>query len=170
LGLKIKAKTVESKRLSILKISDDGVDKFEAMSFTYNVMKYTAGKALTTQEAIERYVWLTDEPYLGNYFVTLKETQQTVGIAKIAEDGVNTIEIGYSLFEAFWGAGLGTELAQLLIDFSNNNLSPQVMTAYTDPRNVASQRVLEKVGFQKIAEKERRQGIMSYFYEMKVPK
>jgi [ribosomal protein S5]-alanine N-acetyltransferase len=166
IDLLFSSKQMKNKPLGLLKITNDNVDKFDHVEFTYNVMKYITGHALTKQQAIERYLKFTDEPYLGNYFVVFEDTGQIVGFAKIAEDGDDTIEIGYSLFEEFWGNGLGTDLAKLLIEFSKKHFNPKIISGYVNHQNLASQRVIEKAGLQKVAEKIYANGELNFVYQI----
>lgn len=63
--------------------------------------------------------------------------------------GAKLLEIGYSLAPSERGKGYCTEAVNIMVDYlflSKENVRIQ---AQTDVRNVASQRVLEKVGFKK---------------------
>lgn len=55
-------------------------------------------------------------------------------------------EIGYLLDPAYWGHGFATEAARLLLEFGFTRLQLHRMEADTEPDNVASRRVLEKIG------------------------
>ena len=59
------------------------------------------------------------------------------------------LEIGYSLVPSERGKGYCTEAAQLMVDYLFLSKDMMRIQAQTDPRNVASQKVLEKVGFKK---------------------
>lgn len=59
------------------------------------------------------------------------------------------MEIGYFLVPGERGKGYGTEAAQLMVDYLFLSKDVARVQAYTDVRNKASQRVLEKAGFQK---------------------
>lgn len=55
-------------------------------------------------------------------------------------------EIGYIINPDYWGRGIATDVATLLINFGFSNLSLHRIFATCDPRNIGSSRVLEKVG------------------------
>ena len=59
------------------------------------------------------------------------------------------LEIGYSLVPSERGKGYGTEATQLMVDYLFLSKDTMRIQAQTDPRNVASHKVLEKVGFKK---------------------
>ncbi|MGD0477652.1 MAG: GNAT family protein [Nitrososphaerales archaeon] len=59
------------------------------------------------------------------------------------------LEIGYSFVPAERGKGYCTEAATIMVDYLFLSKDVGRIQAMTDQRNVASQRVLEKVGFKK---------------------
>jgi ribosomal-protein-alanine N-acetyltransferase len=56
------------------------------------------------------------------------------------------IEIGYLLARHFWGMGLATEGARVGMDFGFRELQIPTIVGIVHPENLASQRVLEKIG------------------------
>jgi RimJ/RimL family protein N-acetyltransferase len=59
------------------------------------------------------------------------------------------LEIGYSLVPSERRKGYGTEATQLMVDYLFLSKDTMRIQAQTDPRNVASHKLLEKVGFMK---------------------
>jgi RimJ/RimL family protein N-acetyltransferase len=55
--------------------------------------------------------------------------------------------LGYCLAESAWGHGYMTEAARALLGWAYDNLDLNRVQAETDTRNLASARVLEKLGF-----------------------
>jgi RimJ/RimL family protein N-acetyltransferase len=89
------------------------------------------------------------ERTLFHFGVAEREPDRIIGHATLFKwDGEQRrIEIGYSIRRDLWGRGLGAEAAALLIDFAFERLGVRRIEADTDPRNLASMRVLEKLGF-----------------------
>ncbi|TDL65040.1 N-acetyltransferase [Rhodococcus qingshengii] len=58
-------------------------------------------------------------------------------------------EIGYIINPDYWGKGVATDVAILLIGFGFHQLKLHRIYATCDPRNISSIRVLEKVGMTK---------------------
>lgn len=58
-------------------------------------------------------------------------------------------ELGYLLGREYWGAGYMQEAASALVDFAFGTLGLRRLEAEIDPRNEASARLLERVGFVK---------------------
>ena len=85
------------------------------------------------------------------YAVILQESGEMIGAGELTiQDETNRVgEIGYILNPTYWGLGLATEAAKLLIEYGMNELKLHRMYATCDPRNTASSRVLEKVGMRK---------------------
>ena len=67
----------------------------------------------------------------------------TIGIGSVPN---KRAEIGFTLRRDRWGAGLATEAAQLLLAFGFDQLGMHRIEATSHPDNVASIRVLEKIG------------------------
>ena len=61
-------------------------------------------------------------------------------------------EIGYILHPDAWGQGLATEALTAVIDHVFATRGVETLTADVDPENVASIRLLEKLGFEKTGE------------------
>lgn len=55
-------------------------------------------------------------------------------------------ELGYIFNPAFHGQGYCTEAAKALVTYAFSDLNAHRVTGYTNPRNIASCRVLEKIG------------------------
>jgi len=60
----------------------------------------------------------------------------------------HSAEIGYWIGEPFWGKGITTAAVGLIVDYGFKTLSLQRIFASVFEGNVASQRVLEKCGFE----------------------
>jgi len=61
-------------------------------------------------------------------------------------DGTSEVEVGYRLAKRFWGMGLAPEAAQASLCYGFEELGLDRIVAVVHPENVASQRVLEKIG------------------------
>lgn len=81
--------------------------------------------------------------------VVEKESNQLIGSCGMAYqvDGGLPIEFGYTLARPFWGRGLATEAAAAALRYIFEKIDVPEIAASVDSRNVASQRVLEKIGF-----------------------
>ncbi|WP_440111583.1 GNAT family N-acetyltransferase [Paenibacillus sp. QZ-Y1] len=64
------------------------------------------------------------------------------------EDVHNRAEIGYDLHPAFWGKGVMTEVARVILHFGFMDMQLNKIEARVEPENKASIRLLHKLGFQ----------------------
>lgn len=65
-------------------------------------------------------------------------------------------ELGYILHPEFWGQGLATEAIRPILPRAFDKFADvDALTAEIDPRNAASERVLRKLGFEKVGAAER---------------
>ncbi len=77
------------------------------------------------------------------------ETHQVVGrvlLRHLDLTGVDEVEVGYSLYPAWWGLGLATEVSRACLDHAQQTLKRSSVVALTVPQNLRSQRVLTKLG------------------------
>jgi ribosomal-protein-alanine N-acetyltransferase len=69
------------------------------------------------------------------------------GLAHVAVEGRDEVEVGYRFLPAFWGRGLATELARESIHQGFDTLGLPELVSFTLVTNLASRRVMEKTGF-----------------------
>ncbi len=81
--------------------------------------------------------------------IVLKDTNKVVGVVDIFNiDWENrNAEIGYWLGKKYWKKGLMSEAVRLILGFAFEELKLHRVSATIFEDNVASKRVLEKVGF-----------------------
>lgn len=77
-----------------------------------------------------------------------KQTEKMIGVVEFnIRDEINRKgEIGYILHPMYWGQGFASEVAKLIVNFIFNELNMHRIYATCDPRNIASSKVLEKIG------------------------
>ena len=93
--------------------------------------------------------WEQERPQRRFAFATLERgTGRMVGICSLRREkaDASTAEIGFELAPAFWGRGLATEMGRALLDLGFRGLNVHRIQAHCVAENVASQRVLEKLG------------------------
>jgi RimJ/RimL family protein N-acetyltransferase len=95
-----------------------------------------------------------EEKYYDNlplgtkFFFIEKKDGSKVGTIWHYQEG-RLLEIGYALVPSERGKGYCSEAAQIIVDYLFLSKEIVRIQAYTNVRNAASQRVLEKVGFKK---------------------
>ena len=81
--------------------------------------------------------------------IRLRDSGELAGLAEFygLRDELHKVSVGYRLREAFWGRGLATETAELMVGYLYEKTNIQIVTASVMVENSASARVLEKCGF-----------------------
>ncbi|WP_456274728.1 GNAT family N-acetyltransferase [Bacillus sp. AK031] len=82
------------------------------------------------------------------YAIILKETDEMIGAGEInVRDFFNKSgDIAYIINPNYWGKGLATDVAKILIRFGFEDLNLHRIFAYCNPENLGSLKVLEKAG------------------------
>jgi RimJ/RimL family protein N-acetyltransferase len=97
------------------------------------------------EELDRQYDRLTPEE---KWFFMEKKDGTKIGSISYGPVG-KAFEIGYDVISAERGRRYGTEAVGIIVDFLFLSKETMHVQAHADPRNVASQRVLERNGFQK---------------------
>src|SRR5262249_54053503 len=95
-------------------------------------------KFLPQQAAADRrlYFWAVEEKGSGN----------VIGEASLMRLPCRNARYGFSLSETRWGQGYGTEIARRILEFALLTLQLHRVEAQVAPSNVASLRIMEKLG------------------------
>ena len=86
------------------------------------------------------------------YMIVLKEENKVIGTVNVFPDdsrAVDTREIGYSISSAYQRKGYAFEVLSALIDLLQNELKFDLLVAGVLEENIASIRLLKKLGFDK---------------------
>lgn len=92
-----------------------------------------------------------NQPRLSfNLVVTKVETSEVLGTCGIYLKGNDVAEIGFTLKKSVWGKGVGSNVAQALINYCFFELGQKRIVATCDVLNLGSNALLKKVGFEQI--------------------
>ncbi len=84
-----------------------------------------------------------------NWGFVLKENQHLIGSGGLVYSDQNQMyELGYNLSKDCWGCGYGTEAAGRIIEFARVELKIKQIYATHAIANIASRRILQKLGFE----------------------
>jgi [ribosomal protein S5]-alanine N-acetyltransferase len=86
----------------------------------------------------------------GKFVIVLKATGQVVGtcgVSRVLVGGALEDDLGYLIDRAHWRKGLAFEAAKATFEDAVENRGLSRITAWPNPKNVASVRVVEKLGF-----------------------
>jgi ribosomal-protein-alanine N-acetyltransferase len=145
--------TINTSRLSLRAITAADVDHFYAVYSNAEVMRYWSTPPLPDKEAARKLIaeickdvelheilkWgiALDGTLIGS--VTLFHLDFTHRRA----------EIGYALGRAYWGKGYMQETLKAILSYAFTVLNLHRIEADVDPRNDASVKTLERLGFQR---------------------
>jgi len=143
----------ETRRLFLRHFQMADGDAMDGVFGDAEVMHY--GRGVQTQQWVRD--WLAErleddrqERGFGLWAVVEKCSESVIGFCGLSRYpdvcGQPEVEIGYRLARPHWGQGYGTEAARAVRDYGFNTLSLTRLIATIDPQNVASIRVVEKIG------------------------
>ena len=93
-----------------------------------------------------------------------KQTNHLIGLCGLNPYKVNEPEIEWKLGVQYWGKGYATELGKQMIKEAFATTCINGIYGMTQPENVASRKVLEKIGMQYIGKQEFRNQKYSFYY------
>lgn len=107
------------------------------------------------QDFLPKYIELLrkDPSQLGYGVWLIVRTDDSTLVGDLGFGGKSdneTLEIGYEILAAYRNEGYATEAVEALIDFAFTQLDAKKIIAHTPLDNIASIRVLEKIGMQNI--------------------
>lgn len=145
--------TYSTERLIAKKIESSDFEKLNQLHSDPDVMATLGGlrPAHQTKQDLEVVLKHWQENEFGVWLFYLKETGEWVGRASLRRlevDGQTEVEIGYALLPKFWNQGFATEMASACAEIAFEVLRLEKIVCFTLTTNKASQRVMEKVGFQ----------------------
>ncbi len=95
--------------------------------------------------------WQQEHPSFFEFAIVLDDIQIgaiSISLCEISNQG----EIGWILNKKHWNCGYVTEAAKAILDFAKTQLRLQSVIATCDWRNIASTKVMEKIGMRLVDE------------------
>jgi ribosomal-protein-alanine N-acetyltransferase len=145
--------TLATARLRLRPLRDDDADALFALHSDARVMRYWSHAPWTRRDdAVQRIAQLARDRVASEFYTlaaTTDEDDALIGTASLF--AINRThrrgEVGYALRSDLWGRGYATEMLRALIDFAFTSVGLERLEADIDPRNEASCRLIERVGF-----------------------
>ena len=85
----------------------------------------------------------------GVWMLHLKGGGRSIGrvvLRWLSTESVHDVEIGFAFLPTYWSRGLATESAGFCLDLARTELGLETLIGVTTPENLASRRVLTKLG------------------------
>jgi RimJ/RimL family protein N-acetyltransferase len=145
---------LETARLRLRPVSGSDVDALVRLDGDPEVMRYVSGGAPTPQEVIEGWVLPRAEAErrahrTGMWTALDRDAGHFRGWFALRTPRHShhpEVELSYRLAREVWGRGLATEAAHALLDMAFRELGTERVFASTMAANIASRRVMEKIG------------------------
>jgi len=143
---------LETKRLKLTTAQESDIQSlYEGCFSDWEVMKLLLGRTLTLEETKEYVTNHFSKGQLLDFTVVIdKKNDEVLGYAGMfpypynGQD--NEYDFGYILKQEAWGKGYATELSLGQIEKLQKSFEGASIVATAHPLNLASKRVLEKVG------------------------
>lgn len=131
------------------------ISKEKAMFYIQDIQTKTIKES---KENLEVAITESNSKKRDKYFlaITKKDTDEyigEIGVTRLlkSEDG-DVLELGYFIKEEFWGRGLVFEAAKPLINYCFTELNTLKIEAGCIKENIASEKIMKKLGMTKEAE------------------
>lgn len=147
--------TIEASRLILRCIRDEDVDALYAIFSDAEVMRYWSTTPLTDRDAASAMLKDIHDGFerrtLLKWGVARRTDNALIGtVTLINLDFTHRrAEVGYALGRAHWGNGYIQEALHALLAYAFGELGLHRIEADVDPRNAASIRTLERLGFKR---------------------
>jgi ribosomal-protein-alanine N-acetyltransferase len=147
----MRGQEIETLRLRLRHFTPDDADDLYHIYSYPELFKYMSNeKKLSWEQTVGVINSLTEnwqQHQVGVWAVVYKKDRKLIGHCgfKFLEN-TQEIQIGYLLLPSYWGMGLGTEAASAALKYGFEVAKLERVVAVAKPENIASRRVMEKVG------------------------
>ncbi len=147
---------IETERLIMRRFTRDDVDAVHTFSQHPEVTRWTGDAGVVTTKAdalnVIESVWLKEYEQYGyaRYALVHKGDDKVIGFCGLKfEPDYGLPDLGYRMLPEYWGQGLGEEAARAALEYAKTTLGMTHIVAEAVVENIGSNRILEKIGFQK---------------------
>lgn len=143
---------LETEHLSLRRLTTNDAPFILELLNDQAFLRFIGDKGVRTLEDARQYILQGpmqsyEKLGFGLYLVTLKDTSTPMGICGlIKRAALEDVDIGFAFMPDYRARGYGYESALAVRDYSIKVLGLKRLLAITDPDNVGSIRVLEKIG------------------------
>ena len=147
--------TIHTPRLTLRWLNDSDAPALFDIHSNPEVMRYWASPPWQSMTEAEQFVDRVKSSYLtgGALQLGIERNEDRVLMGSCVVFSINKEsrrgEIGYSLGRPYWGKGYMNEALRAFIGYLFNTLNFNRLEADIDPRNLASAKTLERLGFQR---------------------
>ncbi len=141
----------ETPRLSLRRFTEEDAPLIYKLNSDPDIVKYVHEPVLKNEEEAKKILSENILPQyelnLGRWAIHTKSNYEFIGwcgLKYIKESGIT--DLGYRLLKTAWGKGFATEAAQYTLIYGLRDLKIEIITGMAHIKNIASLKVLEKIG------------------------
>lgn len=144
--------TYETERLILRPMSAEDREFLFDLYNRPKFIQHIGNRNVNSIEDAEKYILNRFAPQIerigyGNYLLITKEGNEKIGAVGIFErEGLDIVDIGYSLLEEFEGKGYAFEAAQKVKSIGMDEFGLSKISAIISKDNIGSQKLIEKLG------------------------
>ena len=147
---------VKTDRLILREILPTDIDGMFELHSDPEVHRFLGNKTVTSKEEMTNIINAVIQRYIdfgiGRWAIIDKKTNEFIGwtglelVTEQINNHKNYYDLGYRLIRKYWGQGIATETAIASLEYAFNKLNTDEVFARADSENIASNKVLKKVG------------------------
>jgi RimJ/RimL family protein N-acetyltransferase len=147
--------TLETSRTRLRWISENDTDAFYAIYSNPEVMRYWSTPPLPDREAARKLIREIHDHFqrrmILKWGIALRSNDRLIGSITLFNLSFphRRAEIGYALAREYWGQGYMNEALMALLQYTFADLELHRIEADVDPRNTASIKTVERLGFKR---------------------
>ncbi|KXH83328.1 GNAT family N-acetyltransferase [Chryseobacterium kwangjuense] len=144
----------ETERLILRPMTVDDRDFIFDLYNRPSFIRYIGDRNIKTVADAENYIKNRFMPQFeklgfGNYLMVTKDKGEKIGGVGIFErEGLDVVDIGFSLLEEFEGKGYAYEAAQKVKSIGMDDFGLKKISAITSKDNFSSQKLIQKLGLE----------------------
>jgi RimJ/RimL family protein N-acetyltransferase len=145
--------TLHTDRLRLRPFDDGDADALFSLHSNAYVLRYWDSPPWTDRSRAERFIaacrTMAEEGTGARLAIDRASDGEFIGWCSLSQwnPDYRSASLGYCFTEAAWGHGYATEAARAVLAWAFDTLDLNRIQAEADTRNIASARVLEKLGF-----------------------
>lgn len=146
---------LETDRLILRQVTNDDAKSLLTYFSDTDVMRYYGLEPFKSiDDALDEISWYKSIFEKGTgirWGISLKGSDKIIGSCGFFNRAVehSRTEIGYELSKEYWGKGIAGEALESVVKYGFQNLQLERIEALVEPANLASLKLLDKMGFEK---------------------
>ena len=142
---------IETERLQLREFNFDDADNLYQLNLDPEVIRYTGDSPFESVETARLFIYNYKDYKLngyGRWAVELKSDGRFIGWAGLKLNEIDKVDLGYRFLKSEWSKGYATEAASACIKYGFEKLGLMEIIARSDEHNIASIKVIEKLGME----------------------